>query len=71
MVYWYKGKPSGKNIYSVNIGSDKIKRLSPDNGTHNGYISYSGKYILDVFSNTEVSREYALLNSKGKKLRGY
>ncbi len=69
---WFTGtkeSPLEKNIYSVNIGSDKIKRLSPDNGTHNGYISYSGKYILDVFSNTEVSREYALLNSKGKKLR--
>lgn len=69
---WFRGtkeSPLEKNIYSLSIGSDKIKRITPDHGTHTGFINYSGKYLIDVFSNTEISREYALLNSKGKKLR--
>ncbi len=64
-----KDGPLENNIYSLNIGSEKINRISPNNGRHTGYISYSGKYIIDVFSNTKVSREYILLNDKSKKLR--
>jgi len=69
---WFKGtkeSPLEQNIYSLSIGSDKVKRITPDHGTHRAIINSSGKYIIDVYSNTEVSREYKLLNSKGKELR--
>lgn len=69
---WYSGtkeSPIENNIYSLNIDSDKIIRVTPEHGTHNARISHSGKYIIDIYSSTEVSREYALLNSKGKQLR--
>ncbi|MBC8320293.1 MAG: DPP IV N-terminal domain-containing protein [Bacteroidetes bacterium] len=69
---WFTGtkeSPIEKNIYSVSIGSDEIVRISPDNGTHNVIINHSGKYILDVYSSTEVSREYILLSNKGKEIR--
>lgn len=71
-MLWFTGtkdSPLENNIYSVSIGSDKIKRISPDNGTHSALINHSGKYIVDVFSNIKVSREYCLLNSKSKKIR--
>ena len=64
-----KDSPIENNIYSVDINSDKITRISPNHGSHNADISYSGKYIIDIYSSTEVSREYILLNNKGKKLR--
>lgn len=69
---WFTGTKDGpleKNIYSMNIESDKIKRISPDHGTHNALISHSGKYIIDVRSSIGTSCEYKLLNSKGKEIR--
>jgi len=69
---WIKGtkeSPLEKNIYSVNTGSGKIVRVTPNHGTHRAIINSSGKYIIDIYSNTEVSREYILLNNKGKEIR--
>lgn len=58
-----------KNLYSVNISSGEINRITPDHGTHNVKISNSGRYIIDIYSNTEHGRKYVLLNEKGKELR--
>lgn len=58
-----------KNLYSVNISSEEIHRITPENGTHSVKISSSGKYIIDIYSNTEHGRKYVLLNEKGKELR--
>lgn len=69
---WFRSTKDGplqNNIYSVNINSGEIKRITPDDGTHRGYISKSGKYILDGYSSIDVSREYKLLNYKGKTVR--
>jgi|TARA_B100001971_G_C18263250_1_gene589159 dipeptidyl-peptidase-4 len=69
---WFRGtkdSPLENNIYSLDIGSDKITRISPYQGSHTAYVNNSGKYIIDIFSNTKISREYILLNNKGKKLR--
>lgn len=64
-----KESPLENNLYKVKIGSDKIQRITPDHGTHRAQISSSGKYIIDIYSSTDVTREYKLLNSKGKTLR--
>jgi len=61
--------PLQQNIYSVNIKSGKITRISPDDGTHSALISASGKYIIDSYSNTKTSREYKLLDTKGNVVR--
>jgi len=69
---WFTGtkeSPLEKNIYSVNIESGKIVRVSPKHGTHSAIINSSGKYIIDVYSSTDVSREYSLLTNKGKQIR--
>jgi dipeptidyl aminopeptidase/acylaminoacyl peptidase len=69
---YFKGtmeSPIEQNIYSLNIKSGKIARISPDPGTHTARISKSGKYVIDIFSNTSISREYKLLNKKGKVIR--
>jgi len=71
-MLWYKStqeSPIQQNIYKLKISSDKITRVSPDHGTHNAIVSKSGKYVIDIFSSTDISREYKLLNSKGKIIR--
>ncbi|MBC8487400.1 MAG: S9 family peptidase [Bacteroidetes bacterium] len=64
-----KESPLEQNIYSVEIKSGKVTRISPDHGTHRAIVSNSGEYIIDIFSSTDVAREYELLNSKGKVLQ--
>ena len=69
---WFKGtkeSPLENNIYSVEVETGKLKRISPNHGTHRALINTSGKYIIDIYSSTDVSREYLLLNSKGKQIR--
>lgn len=64
-----KESPLENNLYKVKVGSDKITRITPDNGTHRTQISTNGKYIIDIYSSVDITREYKLLNSKGKTVR--
>ncbi len=64
-----KESPLQQNIYSLNIKSGKITRVTPDHGTHTALISPSGKYAIDIYSNTETAREYKLVDQKGKTIR--
>jgi len=69
---WYsstKESPLENNVYSVNIKSGKTTKITPEHGTHTVRINKTGKYIIDIYSNTEKSREYCLLNNKGKEIR--
>ncbi len=69
---WFKGtkeSPIEQNVYNFKIDSDEITRITQDHGTHNAIISKTGKYIIDIYSSTDVSREYKLLNSNGKTLK--
>lgn len=71
-MLWFKGtkdSPLEQNFYKVKLNSDNITRVSPDHGTHNAIVSKTGKYVIDVFSSTDISRQYNLLNSKGKVIR--
>ncbi len=64
-----KESPLEQNIYSVSVKGSNITRVSSDHGTHTGFVSYNGKYMVDIFSNTETAREYKLVNNKGKVIR--
>lgn len=64
-----KTSPIEQHLYVVDIGSGKITRLSSDHGTHRGIPSFSGEFIIDYYSSTDVAREYKLLNNDGKVVR--
>ncbi len=64
-----KESPLQQNLYSADMRNGKILRLSPDHGTHSAMVSKDGKYLLDVFNSTDVSRDYKLLNYRGKVVR--
>ena len=60
-----KDSPIEKNIYAADIRSGKLTRLSPDHGTHSGIVSYSGDYVIDSYSSTEMAREYKIITKTG------
>ncbi len=64
-----KESPLQQNVYSLGLGDGKLTRITPGHGTHSALISKSGKFIIDIFSNTETSRQYNLLSDKGRLLR--
>jgi len=64
-----KNSPLNKDIFSVELQSGKTEVLSQNNGVHNPVLSPDGKYLIDVFSDTLISREYDLINSKGKVMQ--
>jgi len=63
-----KASPLQQNLYWVDLRNGKIIRVTPDHGQHRTSICKSGKYIIDIYSNTKTSREYKLLNYKGKTI---
>ncbi len=64
-----KESPLDNDIYVVDIKSSDLKLLTPTKGTHNPTLDKSGNYLLDVFSNTEISRKTVVLNTEGKTLQ--
>lgn len=64
-----KESPLQQNTYALELKSSKITRLTPDKGTHRSQVSKSGAYVIDSYSNAEISREIQLLDSKGNKIK--
>ncbi len=64
-----KESPLDKDIYSVNLKTLRIKKISNVNGTHKALLSNNKNYIIDIYSNTKITREYTLLTTKGEKLQ--
>ncbi len=63
-----KESPIQKHIYSVNIKSKKVKKLTKEHGTHNAVFSPNMQYFIDSYSSTDVAKVYALRNAKGKEV---
>jgi dipeptidyl-peptidase-4 len=61
--------PLDEILYSVELKSGKIHRITQPNGTHNVTISKEGKYILDQFSSLNVASQTQLLTGEGKVMR--
>ena len=60
-----KNHPLQRNVYSVDMRKNNVKRLSPDDGTHNAIFNENGKYFIDVYSSFEESRVYQVISHKG------
>ncbi|MCD6112017.1 MAG: DPP IV N-terminal domain-containing protein [Bacteroidales bacterium] len=64
-----KISPLNKDLFSVNIKNLKINKISHNDGTHTAYLNENGKYLFDIYSSIDITKEYLLLNSKGEKLQ--
>lgn len=61
-----KESPLNSDVYSVEIKSGEITRISEKTGMHYALLNKNGKYFIDIFSDTITSREYAVMSTKGK-----
>jgi dipeptidyl-peptidase-4 len=64
-----KNSPLNEDIFSVDIKSGRIQSLSLNTGLHSPILSPGGKFLLDIYSDTLVCREYGVIDIKGKVLQ--
>lgn len=63
-----KESPLDQDLYSVEIASGKIERITQQKGTHIIGINDNGDLFLDSYSNRNTPGEYLLLDKKGQTL---
>jgi len=63
-----KESPIEKHIYSVDLKSRRVKKLSDEHGTHNAVFSPDMNYFIDSYSSTDVARVYEVRSQKGKMI---
>jgi len=61
-----KESPLNSDVYSVELKSGEIIKISEKNGSHYANLNKNGKYYIDIFSDTATAREYAVMSTKGK-----
>ncbi|MBP7497239.1 MAG: S9 family peptidase [Bacteroidales bacterium] len=61
--------PIEKQIYSVDIKTGKITRLSEKQGTHYPVFSTDYKYWIDYFSNKNTASEVSVYSKEEKKIK--
>ncbi len=55
------------HIYSVDLKSKKVNRLTEEHGTHQAIFSPDFKYFIDSYSSTDMAKAYEVRTSSGKK----
>ncbi len=61
--------PVEEHVYSLNIKTLETERLTPQHGTHTALFSTTGKYFIDIYTSTDICREYQLIDNKGTIVR--
>ncbi|RLD82933.1 MAG: S9 family peptidase [Bacteroidetes bacterium] len=61
-----KESPLNTDVYSVELKSGAITKISEKHGPHYALLNANGKHFSDIFSDTTVSREYSVISTKGK-----
>jgi dipeptidyl-peptidase-4 len=64
-----KNSPLNQDVFTTDLKTGKILPLSLNTGTHSPILSPSGKYFLDVYQDTVTSREYAVVDTRGKVMQ--
>lgn len=63
--------PIDRHIYRVNLTTNKIQRLSKDDGVHEALLSKEGKLIMDRYSSMENPNKINFINNEGAILRNF
>jgi dipeptidyl-peptidase-4 len=61
-----KESPLERDLYSVELKSGEITRVTGRNGTHKIIPAKDYKYFIDVYSDTVTPAHYSVIDSKGK-----
>nr|MCU0360349.1 prolyl oligopeptidase family serine peptidase [Bacteroidia bacterium] len=59
--------PVNQDVYSVNIKSGKLTRLTQGNGFHQAVFDSKGEVFIDAYTSSTVPREYSIVNAKTGK----
>lgn len=59
--------PVNQDIYSIDIQSGKIERISKEDGFHIAVINETGEYVVDNYTSCYVPRKYFVINTKTKQ----
>jgi dipeptidyl-peptidase-4 len=59
--------PINQDIYSIDITSGNIEKLSKENGFHNAIIDDDGNYLVDSYTSCYVPAKYFVTNIKTKQ----
>jgi dipeptidyl-peptidase-4 len=61
--------PLNRDLYSVNIKTGKMTRLTTGDGTHTITLQESGNYFIDSYSSTAIPRVITIANNQGKVMQ--
>lgn len=61
-----KNSPLEEHIYSVDWNSGKLERIDMESGWHSASVNDNGKYILDVYSNSDVAKRTMIRDISGR-----
>jgi dipeptidyl-peptidase 4 len=64
-----RNSPLNEDIFSVDFKTTYVQPVSLNNGLHSPLLSPDKRYLIDVYSDTNVCREYNIIDSKGKMLQ--
>ena len=64
-----KESPLNSDVYSVELKSGEITKISNKNGSNRAILNKNGKYFIDIFSDTTTTREYSIVSTKGKMIQ--
>ena len=59
--------PVSKNLYALQLKTNKIKSITGTDEVHSTQMSNSGEYVLDVFSSSDNPRTIQLIETKSGK----
>lgn len=59
--------PVNQDVYSVNLTTFEMKRITDGNGYHNAILSKNGDFIIDNFTSCYIPREYRIISTSTKK----
>ena len=66
--YATKDSPLERNLYAFNFKSGKVRRCTPEKGTHSVVFSKDGKFFSDSYSSSTEARRIVLYDNKGKQV---
>ncbi|MCM1532620.1 MAG: S9 family peptidase [Bacteroides sp.] len=64
-----KDSPLQENLYSVDIQTGKITRITKEDGVHSVRMHASGRYFIDTWSSPEMGRCQQVIDAKGKVIK--
>jgi dipeptidyl-peptidase 4 len=61
--------PMQKQLYSINISTKEVVKISAGEGVHNGLLNDKAKFLMDMYSSPAIPREINIIDANGIVLK--